>query len=166
MPAVAWIVLFGTITKRFHFTFDRHGLSFWKPIFLSQQKLIFSSVAPSHCWHSWLSKYARGERQRGVRPICDEGSGSSGDSFFIQDHLDPEISGGVLREVAMLCWSRWTCGLLVRTGVFWDTKDCNGTFRRAGRQVWLMFASYEKNKTYGIHWHQLCRSSLSGKKAK
>lgn len=60
------------------------------------------------------------------------------DGLLLQEHLDLEASGLVLSEVVMLCWSPWTCGLLVRTGVFWDGEDYCRTVRRAGRQVGFM----------------------------
>lgn len=52
--------------------------------------------------------------------------------ILLQERLDPEASPLVLCEDVMLCWSPWTCGLLVRTGV---CEDYYRTVRRSGRQV-------------------------------
>lgn len=65
----------------------------------------------------------------GGRPICGEGSGRPPGEGLLG-------SSDFWGEVVMLCWSRWFCGLLVRTGACWDGEDFNGTGRRrAGQQV-------------------------------
>ncbi|XP_047447204.1 ral guanine nucleotide dissociation stimulator-like isoform X8 [Mugil cephalus] len=34
----------------------------------------------------------------------------------------------------MWCWNRWSCGLLVRTGIYWDSEDFYRTVRAADKQ--------------------------------
>lgn len=68
---------------------------------------------------------------RGVGSL--KGSGGEGGAQRI---LDPDRDfGRVLSKVVMWCWSRWSCGLLVRTGIYWDSDDLYRTVRTADKQV-------------------------------
>lgn len=76
-----------------------------------------------------LTQLVKQTGPRGGSANLWRGSGSAGDGL-LRCELD-----GLWASLGMWCWSRWTCGLLVRNGVCWETQEYYGTFRGDGRQV-------------------------------